>query len=149
MSLFGALRKPKNFAERIHQVAAKAGVKVVEASDSLVVTLFVFADGRTQKVFLAPVGELQGHTIVDVWSVAAEVSGYFDERLAVRLLRENGNHKVGYWGIESIGDQTYLGCHHALLLETLDPEEFHVVVYTVAVQADELEKELAAGEDRF
>lgn len=149
MSLLSKLQKPKDFPERIRQVAEKAGVKIVEASESLVVSQFVFSDGRTQRVFLAPVGELRGQMIVDVWSIASEVSGYFDERLAVRLLRENGNHKVGYWGIEAIGEQTFLGCHHAMLLETLDAEEFNVIVYTVAVQADELEKELAKEADRF
>jgi len=143
MVLFG---KGTTFAGKIRKVASAAGLKIVEATENLVVVNFMLQDGRHQKVFLAPVGELQGYTIVDIWSVVQEVTGDYPQHFANRLLRENGSHKVGYWGIETIGGHSHLGCHHAMVLDTLDPAEFKVIVLTLAIEADQMEKELQAGD---
>lgn len=146
MGLFGT--KPKNFAQKIRTIAEKAGMRILEEDAGDVVAVgFRFSDGRTQLAFLAPVGELKGTTVVDIWSRVMDVNGDLDQRLANRLLRENGSRKAGYWGIEKVAGVERLGCHHAMVLETLDPDEFKVMVTTVAKSADQLEEELTKKDD--
>ena len=148
MGFFGK-KKVANFAQKVRSVAEQAGLKVLEANDNLVVSVFTTEAGRTQKVALVPMGELAGCQIVGIFSVAAELTGEIDPNLAVRLLKENGKHKVGYWGIIEGTDKTMIGIHHDMVLETFDPEEFRVVVPMLAILADKLEKELSPGADKF
>lgn len=148
MGLFGK-KKVANFAQKVSAVAQSAGLKVLESHDNLVVSVFTTEGGRIQKVLFVPMGELAGCNIVGIFSVAAEISGEIDPNLAVRLLKENGNHKVGYWGVIEGKDKTLIGIHHDMVLETFDPEEFRVVVPMLAILADQLEKELSPGTDKF
>ena len=96
------------FSSVVRDVADRAGLKVIEASDNLVVTAFTYPDGRSQRVFLAPVGQLSGLTIIDIWSPVMEVDGALDKDLANRLLKANGSHKVGYWALDDLAGMTQL-----------------------------------------
>jgi hypothetical protein len=147
MGLFG-MKKAKNFAQRIKEVADQAGLKVVEANEDLVVAMFALPEGRKQKVVMMPVGDLLGSTVFVVCSMSQQIDGDLDAQMANRLLRENANHKVGYWGIIDLGEGQFVGCHHSLVLETLDPKELDIIVRTVAMEADKLEMELTGG-DKF
>lgn len=130
------------FVERIKQVAQAADLKVLEASDDLVVAMFRYASGRTQQVYMHRLGPLDGCQIVEIVSIARELNGDFDPQLALRLLRDNGTHKVGYWGlVEGPDGQSLLAAHHAMILDTLDPEELRIIVTALGVQADNLERE--------
>ena len=148
MGFFGK-RKAANFAQKIKKVADKAGMKVLESSDSLVIANFNIGGNRQQRVGLTPLGDLLGCTIVGIFSLALEISGDLDPNLANRLLKENGRHKIGYWGITKGTDKSFLGIHHSMILETLDPEELRIVLDTLATMADGLEKELGPGTDKF
>ncbi|MBI2299735.1 MAG: hypothetical protein HYU66_12480 [Armatimonadetes bacterium] len=137
------------FVTRIRKLAEQAGFRVLSGDEDYVLAMFQYPGGRTQQVLLHPVGTVQGYPIVEIVSAAKEISEDLSAPLANRLLRENGEHSIGYWGIIAGPEgKALIGMHHNMMLDTLDPEELKVIVTALGVRADDLERELS-GEDVF
>jgi hypothetical protein len=122
----------------------------LEGADAIRV-LFGFPDDRSQLVFLHPMRDLREIGLVEIYSPVIRLEdGVVSSALAVALLRATGEGKVGYFGIEQVGDRTVVFCYHNLPTPELTPAALEAVLSAVAVAADGMEREqLGAARDDF
>jgi len=105
-------------------------------------------DGRSQLVFVtSATNTLGGQEIREVWSEGWRREGdSFPPAIAVRLLEANAGYKIGAWELHRVA-----GAARAAFTARIPadcPAEFlGKVVSTVAVTADEMEKELLSTDD--
>lgn len=137
-----------SFATKIHSIASRANLKVMIQNDNFVSCGFGLGEGRSQTVHLAPAGELAGKEVVRISTPVRELPGDLPQNIANELLRLNTQFKIGSFGIMQGGDKRILMFTHNMLLDELEPQEFAVVVATLAHTGDEFEKKFGGG-DRF
>ncbi len=137
------------FQDKVVNVASRAGLKVMVKNPNYIQCSFDLGGGRSQVVHLAPVGDLVGQTVVQISTPVKELpSEPLPAQFADKLLCANGGFKIGCFGIqESLGRRVLMFSHN-MILDTLDPEEFKVVVLALAATGDDWEAKLG-GEDRF
>jgi hypothetical protein len=137
------------FATYLQEVAAQAGLKVLTVQEDYLKCSFALPDGRNHTVHLSPAGELGGHQVVRVSTPVLELSeGKLTPQFVESLLRENGQMKIGAFAIEDLQDRQLLILHHNMILDTLDPQEFLIIVGSLALSGDRWEQQLGGG-DRF
>jgi len=138
------------FCEVLSRVASQAKLKILQQSDNYVMCQFAFPDQRHQSVHLFYAGELGDQRIASISTPVLELpGGQLPAGVGQGLLEENGRMKIGSFAINSIANKHFLVLQHNMILDTLDPEEFRIVVGTLAVVADNWEKKLGGGEDKF
>jgi len=137
-----------SFSAKIQQVANQAGLKVVAQNESFVSCGFGLGDGRSQTVHLAPAGDLAGKPVVRISTPVRELPGDLPQNIANELLQLNTQFKIGSFGVMAGGDKKVLMFAHNMLLDELEPQEFAVVVATLARTGDDFEKKFGGG-DRF
>jgi hypothetical protein len=137
------------FATYLQEVAAQAGLKVLAVKDDYVKCSFALAEGRNHTVHLFAAGQMGGHNIVRITAPVIELpDGKLDPHTALDLLHENANMKIGSFCLEEIQGHKLLTLHHNMVLETLDPQEFLIIVGALAMTGDKWEQQLGGG-DRF
>lgn len=137
-----------SFASKVEQIASQASLKVVIKNDNFVSCAFGLAGGRSQIVHLAPAGDLAGQAVVRISTPVRELPGDLPANIANELLRLNTQFKIGSFGVMDGGAQKLLMFTHNMLLDALEPQEFALVVATLAHTGDEYEQKLGGG-DRF
>jgi len=138
----------------IRNVAAVAGLKGEIDPDGQHFSMeFATAkEGRTQRVFVKPVGKtLEGQTVVAVFSPALVVKkGMFagmSKDQAIELLRMNETLNFARFGIWESDEQSMVVASSDLLLEAMDAEELRTHASYVALAADGYEMKF--GGDQF
>jgi hypothetical protein len=138
-----------SFSEIIMKVARDAGLKTIKVDDTYVKCAFGLSAGRSQTVHMVMIGKLGNFTVARIYTPVLEFpGGEIPARVSEGLLRENRNMKVGSFCLEEISGHKILTLHHNMVVETLDPEEFMIVVGSLATTGDRWEHELGGG-DRF
>ncbi|MCL4741182.1 MAG: hypothetical protein KJZ54_03175 [Phycisphaerales bacterium] len=138
---------------KVEEIAGLAGYKVSRhPSGGLLVVAFDMGRGRTQNVFIAPCGTTpDGKNVVTISSPCMAVKkGLFKgigRAQALDLLRRNAMLTFGHFAIASAGDCEGVMVCATQIVETMEIEEFEALVNTVAIVADEYERE--HGQDRF
>jgi hypothetical protein len=107
---------------------------------------------RTQLVYVNSLTQRYGSLeIREIIAPAFVTDGPMNEDLAVRLLRENGEVKLGAWRTAPItsGDKAgkYLVLYAIQLAADSDTEALRLAIKNVALTADRLEKELTGKDD--
>ena len=134
-----------NFAYWIEGIAAMAGLEAERLSDELVAINYVLLDGRTQVVWVNPIGrDPMGNTIVGISAPAMKVGkGHLLPRQVTNnLLRENSKMYHSAWSIELIEGDEYLVVFDTQIAETMDTKEFSASVQVCAILADDWKKKL-------
>jgi len=61
-------------------------------------------------------------------------------RLSTLLLQKNAQYKLGFWGIENIGDQQVFSIIHNAEMSLIDVDYFRRVVIQLVDECDEFER---------
>lgn len=140
----------KTFADFVESVASKAGLKIVKKDANVAVAAFRMAEGRSQTVWIKPVGfDVHRNLIVAISSPALKMpkGQMIGQQKANDLLRENAKMAHGAWAIEDVDGDGYLVALDTQIAATMQPEEFEASVRGVAATADQMERKL--GVDVF
>lgn len=138
---------------KVEEIAGLAGYKVNRhPSGSLLMISFDMGRGRSQNVFIVPCGTTpDGKNVVSFSSPCMAVKkGMFKgigKAQALDLLRRNAMLKFGHFAIASAGDCEGIMACASQIVETMEIEEFEALANTVAIIADEYERE--HGQDQF
>lgn len=133
--------------DRLEAMVSAAGLKSHRQSPTHLMVKLALENERTQVVHLAPAGTVAMYTVINIVSFSL-LLGETAVPDAATLLHRNGEHKVGYWSVYTLGDGKYLGIGHNQFLETLDSEALRILIVLLAQEADALEQSLT-GEDQF
>ncbi len=145
----GIFTRSAGFADTVERLAAKAGLKTVRKNDQHVACLFGFPDGRTQMVHFHPAGEINGHPLVRIATPVAEIPpGQLPAEVADGFLVQHFQFKFGAFGVVDMGTSRLLMLFHNMVLDRLEPDEFSLVIGTLAAAGDTWEQQLG-GADRF
>ena len=143
-----------NVLAHVSQTAGMAGMDVERVPDGSAIAIgFDMGEGRHQIVYIRYVGQTPDmQDVISFDSPCLSVKkGSADEltqEQAVDLLRRNSRLLFGHFALESVGDlEEMLVVGSSQILQTMDMEEFEAHVRSVALTADEYEKEL--GKDEF
>lgn len=137
-----------SFANKVQDIANRAGLKVIVQNDDFVTCGFNLAEGRSQAVHLAPAGDLAGQQVVRISTPVQELPGELPQNLANQLLTMNTQFKIGSFGIIEASGKRMLMFSHNMVLDALEPQELTIVVATLAQSGDQFEKQFGGG-DRF
>ncbi len=134
---------------RVARALDAVGVRYeVDADGDYRVTLGWEEDGRSQLLWVnSRVTTLGGVDIREVWSIGYRTDGGgIPPSIADRLLKDNATFKIGAW---EVGTNRGLPVARfvARIPADCSSEFLHAVVRAVAVNADELEKELLRSDD--
>jgi hypothetical protein len=141
---------PVNFPDWIEAIAAMAGLKLEKLGETLVAVRCEMAEGRTQIVWISPLGKDRFHnTIIGISSPALKLGSTgrcLSQQQANDLLRQNAKMPHGAWAIENIEGDDYLVMFDTQIAETMDAQEFAASVKATALLADTMEKRLDKDE---
>jgi hypothetical protein len=107
---------------------------------------------RTQLIYVNSITQRYGSLeIREIIAPAFVTEGPLSEQLAVRLLRENGEVKLGAWRAAPISDGDkagrYLVMYAIQIAADSDVEALRLAIKNAALTADRMEKELTAKDD--
>jgi len=134
---------------RVRQALDAVGWKYeVDRDGDFRVILSWQEDSRSQLVFVNSVtNTLEGLEVREVWSEGWRREGdTFPPAIAVRLLEANAGYKIGAWELRRAGGAAR-AIFTARVPVSLSAEQLEAVVSTVAITADEMEKELLGTDD--
>jgi hypothetical protein len=139
------------FSSWIEAIAALAGFNLQQLSDSLVAITCQLNEGRSQTVWVSPIGkDRHNNTVITIASPALKlgsVGRQLSQKQANNLLRHNATLCHGAWAIENIEGDDYLVMFDTQIAEAMDTVEFASSVKDTAALADAMEKQL--GKDQF
>jgi hypothetical protein len=142
--------KPVHFCEWIEVIAQMVGYPTLKLTGSLAVIKHELPGGRTQTVWISPIGrDPHDNTIIGFSSPARKMGAgqFLSQQDANRLLRQNARCLHGGWAIQNIEGDDYLVMLDTRIAETMGGHEFVASVKAVAILADEEEKR--SGQDKF
>lgn len=134
---------------RVQQVLEAVGWKYeVDRDGDFRVVISWEEDGRSQLVFVnSATNTLGDQEIREVWSEGWRREGdAFPPAIAVRLLEANASYKIGAWELRRAGGVAR-AAFTARVPAAMTAEQLQKLVSTVAVTADEMEKELLGTDD--
>ena len=106
-----------------------------------------YTDGRSQLVFInGSTSTYDGYAIRNVWAPAALLADAPSQQIANRLLRQNGQVKLGAWCVIR-SDDGHLAAFVAKVPADADAETLRIAIEAVGVTADELEKALTSVDE--
>ena len=139
--------------KKIEDIATLAGLKgQIDEDRGLFVSGFGLPKDRSQMVFVRLTGEIGDGTLVTIYSACREFKkGFLKKGMtrdqAIELLELNDNLKLARYGIMNSEDAQMVVASSDVILETLDADELHHHMWSVAVAADSYEEKF--GEDNF
>ncbi len=143
-------KNKSEFSDFIVHIASQAGFEVVKESPTIVTITLDLKDGRAQTVWIKPAGtDNQDNPLISITSAAAKIpkGQNLSQSVANELLRQNTNIAHGAWGINKIEENEYLVAMVTMIAKTMQPEDFKASVVSLAMTADNKEKEM--GVDIF
>lgn len=137
--------EPINFPEWIESIAAMSGLKIEKVSKSLVVVRCELSAGRSQIVWISPVGkDPHDNTIISIASPAKKMGAgqLLSQKKTNDLLRQNSKLLHGAWAIENIEGDDYLAVFDTQIAQSMDNQEFAASVRATATLAAEMENSM-------
>ena len=126
---------------RVKDILVSAGIKYEVDNDGDYKTIFGFDDSRSQVAFIDSKTETFSDVEMrDVWSVGLKGKGHLSAEVANALLEKNSQYKLGSWGIVQQGGEV-LAIFKVAVSADANQAELTSVLQSVAIQADEVEKE--------
>ena len=113
---------PLNFPVWIETIAAMAGFTIQKLSETLVIIKYELPKGRSQIVWISPVGKDRfKNTVISIASPALKMGAagrQLSQKHANALLRHNAQLLHGAWAIENIEGDDYLVMFDTQIAET-------------------------------
>jgi hypothetical protein len=151
------MSKPKdtdtlfNFPNWVEAIAAMAEFDFQKLGENLVAITCQLNGGRSQTVWVSPIGRDRfKNTVITIASPALKLGAAgrsLPKEQANNLLRHNAKLCHGAWAIQNIEGDDYLVMYDTQIAETMDTMEFATSVKDTAALADAMEKKL--GKDQF
>lgn len=147
-----AIREVFTVLERIEEIATLAGVSGRINEEHLRFEMgFGLDNGRSQVVYARPIPGARKSPIITIFSPCLrkkkKLFQGISKKMALDLLRRNEQVIFARYGIWEAKDGVMVMASADHLLATLDPPEFEVSAYHVAIAADVYERE--HGQDDF
>jgi nitrogen fixation protein FixH len=138
------------FAKDIEEVARQAGLKVQVVNPVQITCGIGFQNDRSQTVWIRVLGTDAEQNVLCRFSSPAlemEADQLLGQQAANDLLRENLQLAHGSWGVEVVGDKSYLVVYRTQIATAMQPEEFKSAILGLASTADAMEQKL--GKDAY
>lgn len=132
---------------RVTDILTSANIKYEVDPDGDYRVVFGFEDGRSQLAFINSSTEnFVGTEIREIWSVGIRGKEPFSAAVANSLLEKNSHYKIGGWELVH-QDEEILAVFKVPLSADASESELTSALQTVAIQADEVEKEFVGSDD--
>lgn len=129
--------------------AADTKYEVDDDGDYKITVRFSNDEGRTQLVWvLNKTNDIKDLKVREVNSPVMRLNGALDRDIAIKLLKKNGDVKIGAFTIVGEEDNGMI-LFTIQLPESASPQDLDDAIGIAASSADDMEKELTDGKDDF
>jgi hypothetical protein len=134
---------------RVKEAIEKIGWNYEIDSDGDFKLVLEFEDERSQLVYVNSNTETyREFEIREVWSIGYIAENSLPQEVALTLLEDNYDKKIGAWNIQHVENQ-YVAVFAAKISALMTPDQLKSIILIVVESADELEKKLTDGGDDY